>query len=155
MSRRTPARLAAAEPNLVRQERALNKRSVQDLLRAALQKLADARRVQNSGPTRVECAYDTILFCALAIFATRGYRVVSDRGHHSIALEGLAAELGLSQGRVDEIELLLDLRNTKYSGFASVGNEDVSVALDNAQRVIDETEAWMSTHAAWVLKPGG
>ncbi|MFZ4758893.1 MAG: hypothetical protein ACOYLX_12080, partial [Burkholderiaceae bacterium] len=53
MSRRTPARLAAAEPNLVRQERALDKRS------------------------------------------------------------------------------------------------------DNAQRVIDETEAWMSTHAAWVLKPGG
>lgn len=62
MARRTPAEIARAEPRLVRQERHLDKGTVQQLLAAAVQKFADAERKENSGPTRLEAAYDAMLF---------------------------------------------------------------------------------------------
>lgn len=77
---RKPVQLQREEPERVRHERGVNKRTVQELLAAAVQKRADALRKENSGPTRLEAAYDAILFCGLALFAVQELRVSSAPG---------------------------------------------------------------------------
>jgi len=140
---RNPITLARDEPRSVRFERTINKGTVQELLKSALQKFADAQRTENAGTTRLEAAYDAILMSALAIFGAQGFRVTSEQGHHKIALEGLAAELRLSQTFVDEIELLRDIRHLKYTGITHVKPADLTTALEMATRVLNETEAWL------------
>lgn len=152
MRLRKPVELSRAEPKLVLAERGINKGTVRDLLASAVQKYEDAKRKANSGPTRLEAAYDTILFCALAIFAAHGYRVKSLPGHHRIALEGLTAELRLSEPHFDEIVALLEVRNSKYTGFVRVSEADLETSMQVARRVLDETELWFSTRKPELLK---
>lgn len=152
MHRRRPAEIALTEPRLVRQERGLDKGTVQQLLSAAVQKFADARRKENSGPTRLEAAYDAMLFCALALFAARGYRLTAEHGHHKVAFEGLAAELGLAQTHVDEIEVVQRIRQTKYTGLLNVSDADLRAALEHAERVLNQTETWFKTNCPELLK---
>jgi hypothetical protein len=121
-------------------------------LRAAVAKLADAQREANSGATRLETAYDAMLFCALAIFAARSYRVKSEPGHHEIALEGLGAELSLTQAVVDEIVAIQSIRHTKYTGFIAATPTDLAVAITRANAVLNETDRWFRTNAPHLLK---
>lgn len=153
MPLRNPAKLAREEPRLVRAERTINKGTVQDLLKSATLKFADAERAANFGATRIEAAYDAILIAALAVFAAQGLRVTSEAGHHQVALEGLAAELRLSQALVDEISELREIRNKKYTGLAHINPADIKAALDIAKRVLSETAAWLSTNHPDLLKP--
>lgn len=136
----------------MRQERTLNRDSVRELLAAAVQKLTDARQQSISGPTRLEAAYDASLFCAHAIFAVRGYRISARPGHHKIALEGLAAELKLAQAVYGELDELLRIRNTKYTGFLKVNPADLKTSLELAERVLSETERWFHEQHPDVLK---
>jgi len=152
MPKRTPAQIAQSEPRLVRQERGLDKGTVQELLAAGVQKFQDANRKANSGPTRLEAAYDAMLFCALAIFAARGYRVTAEKGHHTVALEGMAAELQLAQAHIDQIEAVQEIRNTKYTGLLKVSDADMKTALEQAQRVLNQTEAWFQANRPGLLK---
>ena len=152
MQLRKPVELSHAEPKLVLAERGINKGTVRDLLASAVQKYEDAKREANSGPTRLEAAYDTILFCALAIFAAQGYRVKSLPGHHRIALEGLTAELRLSQAHFDEIAMLLEVRNSKYTGFVRVSDADLETSMQLGRRVLDETELWFRAKKPDFLK---
>lgn len=64
---RTPREFA--QSGVVREERTLNKQSVQELLKAAVLKLRDANNKTVSEPTRFDGAYDVILVCALSVFA--------------------------------------------------------------------------------------
>lgn len=152
MAKRTPAQIAQSEPRLVRQERGLDKGTVQELLAAGVQKFEDANRKANSSPTRLEAAYDAMLFCALAIFAARGYRVTAEKGHHTVALEGMAAELQLAQAHIDQIEAVQEIRNTKYTGLLKVSDADMKTALEQAQRVLNQTEAWFQANRPELLK---
>lgn len=153
MPQRSPATLARDEPRTVRAERTINKGTVQDLLKSATLKFADAQREANSGATRLEAAYDAILMAALAVFAARGFRVTSEPGHHLVALEGLAAELRLAQPLVDEISELREIRNKKYTGLAHVNPADIKAALAMATRVLSGTEAWLAACYPEMLKP--
>jgi hypothetical protein len=152
MASRNPVTLARDMPSSVRFERTINKGTVQNFLKSALLKFEDAKREANAGTTRQEAAYDTILMSALAIFAAQGYRVTSELGHHKIALEGLAAELRLSQTFVDEIELLREIRRMKYTGITEVKPADISAALEMANRVPNETSAWLTAKHPELLK---
>lgn len=58
MTFRSPEQFARDEPSLIRRERTFNKRTVQEWLAGAVAKLEDARRSANSGPTRMDAAYD-------------------------------------------------------------------------------------------------
>lgn len=137
---------------MVRQERALNRGTVRELLAAAVQKLSDARQESVSGPTRLEAAYDASLFCAHAIFAVSGYRIPAQPGHHKIALEGLAAELKLAHTVHAELDELLRVRNSKYTGFIKVNPADLKTSLELAERVLSETERWFQAKHPDVLK---
>jgi hypothetical protein len=141
---RKPFDLSQAEPNLVRQERTRNRQTIQSQLRAAMQKFKDSQNTSVSGPTRLEAAYDAILMCALAVFAAEGYRISSQPGHHRIALEGLAGTLNLGQGVQDQLEALLDLRNSKYDGFDVVDNTTLKDALDLSQKMLDAVSTWFA-----------
>lgn len=152
MALRKPMQLSHDEPERVRQERGVNKATVQQLLAAAVQKRADSARKENSGPTRLEAAYDAILFCGLALFAAQGLRVSSGPGHHRLTLEGLAAELALSMSLYDEIQLLLDVRNTKYTGMLNVAPADLKLSAEILERVMSETEGWFRKHSPDLLK---
>lgn len=152
MHLRKPNELALKEPTVVRYEELINKSTVVQLLAAAVQKFGDAQRKENSGPTRLETAYDAILYCALALFAAQGYRLSSSPGHHRVALEGMAAELSLSVSIYEEIRLLLDLRNTKYTGFLNVSPADLKIAMQLGERVLNETELWVLKNRPNFLK---
>jgi hypothetical protein len=152
MALRKPRELCQSEPSVVRQERTLNKDSVQQLLAGGVQKLNDARQENVSRPTRVEAAYDAVLFCALAVFAAQGYRISSKPGHHKVALEGLAAELKFKQTLYDETDELLRTRNEKYTGVLKVSDADLRTALELAARVLNETEAWFGKNRPELLK---
>ena len=152
MALRTPREIAQSEPSVVRQERAINKQTAQELLLAAVQKHADTNLPRLSDPTKLEAAYDAVLFCALAVFASQGYRVSSAPGHHRLALEGLAATLRFKQSVFDEILLLLDVRNTKYTGFVRVKPADLKLAQSLAEKALNETNQWITDHHPDLLK---
>ena len=139
MQPRNPLLLSQDQPDLVRQERTRNRQTIQSQLRAAGQKYRDAKHTGVSGPTRLDAAYDAILFCALAVFAAQGFRISAGFGHHRIALEGLVATLGLRSTVHDELETLLDLRNSKYDGFDSVDDHTLSDALQLSTDVLSST----------------
>jgi hypothetical protein len=152
MALRNPVTLARDMPGSVRFERTINKDTVQNFLKSALLKFNDAKREANAGTTRQEAAYDAILMSALAVFAAQGYRVTSELGHHKIALEGLAAELRLSQTLVDEIDELREIRRMKYTGITDVRPADLAAALEMANRVLNETSTWLTTKHPDLLK---
>lgn len=145
---RNPFSLSQDEPELVRQERTRNRQTIQSQLRAAVQKHKDSRNPSVSGPTRLDAAYDAVLFCALAVFAAQGYRIASRPGHHRIAMEGLAGTLELGEGLHDELETLLDLRNSKYDGFESVDERTLADALQLSDNVLTRVSQWLVQHHA-------
>ena len=145
---RKPFSLSRDEPDLVRHERTRNRQTIQSQLRAAVQKYTDATNTSISGPTRLDAAYDAILFCALAVFAAQGYRIASRPGHHRIAIEGLAGTLDFSENLHDELETLLDLRNSKYEGFESVDDRTLADALQLSKHVLTAVSTWLEKHHA-------
>lgn len=150
--RKTPIELGRERPDVIRQERSINRQSIKELLMAAIQKYEDASQTSVSGPTRLEAAYDAILFCALAVFAAEGYRVSAAQGHHRLALEGLAGALKLKETVIDEVESLLDVRNSKYTGFLTANPADIKMALSLGERVLSETEYWFAAKHPEILK---
>ena len=78
--------------------------------------------------------------------------MTSSEGHHEIAIEGLAATLGLSQTVYDEIDGLRETRRLKYTGFAVVKPADLQLALAHAGRVLVATEAGFGARHPELLK---
>lgn len=152
MSFRSPEQLSRDEPSLVRQERTFNKRTVQEWLAGAVAKLEDAQRSANSGPTRMDAAYDVLLYCALALFASRGFRITSSPGHHVVALEGMAHLLNLSQSVFDEMDAVREWRNRKYSAAFFVNDQDVKDAIDCARQSLSRTESWFQHNHPDILR---
>ncbi len=153
MGARKPAQLAVEAPQVVRSERLQNKQMVQELLRAAVQKLQDTKVQGVSEPTRFDAAYDAVLFSALAVFAVQGYRITAAPGHHRIALEGLVGCLDGGQMLLDELDGLLSIRNAKYTGFATVRAPDLRLALELAERMLGETSQWLQAQHPGMLRP--
>lgn len=152
MALRKPQQLHKEEPDRIRFERGVNKKTVQELLAAAVQKRADALRKENSSPTRLEAAYDAMLFCALALFAAHGLRAAASHGHHKLLLEGMTAELSLSLQTYDEIQLLREVRNSKYTGLLNVAPADLKLSAELLERVMSETEGWFRKNKPDMLK---
>ncbi|MFJ4293086.1 hypothetical protein ACIP1U_25405 [Cupriavidus sp. NPDC089707] len=152
MAARKPSTLALEEPQVVRAERMQNKQMVQELLRAAVQKFQDTKVGGVSDPTKFEAAYDAILFAALAVFAAQGFRLSAAHGHHRIALEGLVGSLEGGQLLLDELDGLLSIRNSKYTGFATVRAPDLRLALALAERMLNETSQWLHANHPEMLK---
>jgi hypothetical protein len=125
---------------------------VQELLMSAVQKFKDSSVQGVSDPTKMDAAYDAILFSALAVFAAEGYRVTSNLGHHQLALEGLAGSLCLGEAAHDEMQQMRELRNLKYTGFHTVNPADLKAGLALAERILNETSGWLEQNHPAMLK---
>lgn len=144
--------LVQSAPQAFRREPTVNKEGVQQLLAAAVQRYESATLEANPGPVRLDTAYDTVLFCGLAVLAARGYRTQAKEGHHELLLEAMASELGLSESRHDELDALRRRRNARYTGVTRVNPADLSTALRLARRILDETESWFVREGAGLLR---
>ncbi|WP_354683614.1 hypothetical protein [Cupriavidus necator] len=54
---------------------------------------------------------------------------------------------------LDELDGLLTIRNSKYTGFATVRAPDLRLALELAERMLGETSQWLQAHHPGMLKP--
>lgn len=142
MARQAFQAVVESHPLAFKAERHVNLETVRGLLASAEQRRSAVNIAANPDPIKLEAAYDTIVMCGLAVIAFRGYRVDAERGHHEIVLRALCADLGLSQAVADELDALRKLRNSKYTGFTSVNPADLQTAIESADRVRRETEAW-------------
>jgi len=60
--------------------------------------------------------------------------------------------LKFKQTVFDEILLLLDVRNTKYTGFLRVRPADLKLAQSLAEKALNETNHWVTVHHPDLLK---
>ncbi|MEF8722595.1 MAG: DNA-binding protein [Candidatus Accumulibacter delftensis] len=101
---------------LVRHE--AGRAAVLKLLAAAGRNLADARVAAISAENRFDAAYKTILQCAMAALAAKGYRTsTSQPGHHQTAIQTLPLTLAVDSATVIVLDALRKQRNlTDYTG---------------------------------------
>jgi hypothetical protein len=88
------------------------------LLQAGQNRLADARRSDNSLETRFDCAYTAIRSVADAALLAQGYRTSTSKpGHHQTSLQCLAHTLGVNQHEIRVLDGLRKQRNlSDYDG---------------------------------------
>jgi hypothetical protein len=131
---------------------AVNKLQLQGWLKEAALKYADAQRKENSASTRMDAAYDSVFFCALAVLASQSVRVSSKPGHHQMSLEAAAHIMSLPQELSDTVDALRDWRNRKYQAAFTASDADVTDALDTVFRYLEATSSWFQRVCPSLLK---
>jgi len=129
-----------------------NGRDVMAWLQQAQFKLMDAGIAQVSLTTRLDAAYDAVLFCCLAVACAQGYRAGSEKGHHIVVLEGAAHAVGLTQTKFDELDTLRDWRSRKYRSGFKVEPREVDEAIAIATPFVGQVAEWFASHHATLLK---
>lgn len=98
----------SAQPDSPLRRQAPNGLDVMSWLQHAHLKLQDAGLSAVSPATRLDAAYDAVLFCCLAVASAQGYRAGSEKGHHAVVLEGAAQAMGLTVLQFDQLDTLRD-----------------------------------------------
>lgn len=129
-----------------------NVAQIREWLRAADEKLGDARNESVSKGTRMDAAYDVVLCCGLAVLSADGWRAGSEPGHHAEVLEAMAAALGLKQAQFDELDAVRGWRNRKYRGALTPEEAELRTALNWARRIHERTGSWLAANHARLLK---
>ena len=117
------------------------------LLAAAERNLRDASNTDNSVETRFDCAYRTLLQCALAAMLANAYRPDTKRpGHHVVLLQALPITLGIENSRVLVLDKLREKRNlADYTG-AHLDEVSAQACIDHARRLLGEVGEWLKTN---------
>ena len=142
----------AAEPGTPLRNQAPNARDVKAWLTQAQAKLNDARIAQVSAPTRMDAAYDAVLFCALAVACAQGWRAGSEKGHHAVVLEGAAQAIGWGELGFDELDTLRDWRSRKYRAGFDIKPDEVNEAIAMATPFLEQVGEWFLSRQAKLLK---
>ena len=142
----------SAEPGSPLEKRPANGVDVMTWLEQAHAKLADARVTTISLSTRLDAAYDAVLFCCLAVACAEGYRAGSEKGHHVVVLKGAAQALGLGETRFDEVDTLRDWRSRKYRSGFKVEPYEVDEAIAIAEPFLADVAQWFGANHATLLK---
>lgn len=126
---------------------------VRKLLAAAHRNLKDAGLAGNSGETRFDCAYKTIMQCATLAMWASGYRPSTSKpGHHQTLIQTLPLSLGLPEERVVVLDALRRKRNLNdYTGDPL---EDAAVrqCIDEATALLKEVESWLKKNRPELMK---
>ena len=142
----------STEPGTPLRAQAPNGRDVMAWLQQAQLKLTDAGIAQVSLTTRLDAAYDAVLFCCLAVACAQGWRAGSEKGHHVVVLEGAAQAIGLAETRFDELDTLRDWRSRKYRSGFKVESREVDEAIAIATPFLGQVAEWFATQHATLLK---
>ena len=142
----------SAEPDSPLRNLPPNGRDVMAWLQQAQLKLTDASIPQVSLTTRLDAAYDAVLFCCLAVACAQGYRAGSEKGHHVVVLEGAAHAIGLTETKFDELDTLRDWRSRKYRSGFKVEPQEVDEAIAIATPFLGRVAEWFASNHATLLK---
>ena len=117
---------------------------VHRLLAAAKRNLADAKVPDISDETRFDCAYKTIMQCALVGLLANGYRpAISTPGHHQTMIQALPLTLGVNRETWVVLDALRKKRNVNdYSGDL-MEPEAVAACIEHAETLLACTKAWL------------
>lgn len=128
---------------------------VQRLLVAAGRNLADARAEHISDETRFDCAYKTIMQCALVGLLANGYRpATSTPGHHQTMIQALPLSLGLGRSDWLVLDALRKKRNINdYSGDL-MEPDAVSECIVRAEALLEHTGKWLAQQRPDLLLQG-
>lgn len=126
---------------------------VQRLLAAASRNLVDAGAKGISDQTRFDCAYKTIMQCALIGLMANGYRpATSTPGHHQTMIQALPLTLGVDRSIWVVLDALRKKRNVNdYSGDL-LEPEAVRECIERAKALLVHTEAWLEQHRSDLLR---
>lgn len=134
--------------------RAFSIEKARNLFRNAHVALKDAKAPANyvSEGRRFDAAYDCALACALLVLECNKVEMTG-QGHHLEALKYLAKTLGLKGSTAAAIPAMVQARNSvRYDAVPLVNEQAVVSAIAWAERVLAETEGWLQSHHALVLK---
>jgi hypothetical protein len=126
---------------------------VQRLLAAASRNLVDAGAKGISDETRFDCAYKTIMQCALIGLLANGYRpATSTPGHHQAMIQTLPLTLGVERSIWIVLDALCKKRNINdYSGDL-LEPEAVLECIERAKALLAHTEAWLGQNKPDLLQ---
>ena len=126
---------------------------VQRLLAAASRNLVDAGTKGISDETCFDCAYKTIMQCALIGLLANGYRpATSTPGHHQTMIQALPLTLGVERSIWVVLDALRKKRNVNdYSGDL-LEPEAVLECIERAKALLVHTEAWLGLHRPDLLQ---
>lgn len=126
---------------------------VQRLLAAAKRNLADAGSQDISDETRFDCAYKSIMQCALIGLAASGYRpATSTPGHHQTMIQALPLTLGVDRSTWVVLDALRKKRNINdYSGDL-LEPKAVLECIERAKVLLAHTQAWLEQHRPDLLQ---
>lgn len=144
----------ALEPGTPLHLQPANGRDVVSWLRQAQLKLQDAGQPAVSEGTRMDAAWDAVLFACLAVACAEGYRASGEKGHHVVVLTGAAHALALGQIRYDELDTLREWRNRKYRPGQLVQLVEVAEALALVEPFLTDVSAWFNAHHGTLIKQG-
>lgn len=144
----------SAEPDSPLRKQAANGLDVMTWLQQAQLKLADAKMLAVSPATRMDAAYDAVLFCCLAVACAEGYRAGSDKGHHAVVLEGAAQCFSLTEHQFDELDTLREWRNRKYRAAFKVEPHEVDEAIEIAEPFLAKVAEWFASNHVKLLRQG-
>lgn len=113
---------------------------------------AHAPKEHVSAPRRFDAAYDCGLSCALLLLEASKQELVG-QGHHMEAMAYLVKTLQLRGQNADTATVMVRFRNLiRYDAEPVIDEAAVVTAIAWAERVLAETESWLSIHQPNVLK---
>ena len=115
---------------------------IQRLLAAAKRNLADAARAKNSAETRFDCAYKTIMQCALVAMMAAGYRPSTNQpGHHQTMIQSLPLTLGIGNDEWVLLDALRKKRNQNDYTGAPIAQGEADEAISRATELLKQVRA--------------
>jgi hypothetical protein len=112
------------------------------LLAAGRRNLVDAARPENSSETRFDCAYKTIMQCALVAMMLSGYRPSTNApGHHQTMIQSLPLTLGISNDDWIVLDSLRKKRNQNDYTGAAIAKGEVEEAVLRSRQLLARVEA--------------
>jgi hypothetical protein len=134
--------------------RAFSIEKVRNLLASAKVALKDARAPAEhiSAPRRFDAAYDCGLDCALLVLECSKLEL-KGQGHHTESFDFLVKALKLRGQTAAAIPTMIKARNAnRYDGTPFINEGVVASAIEWADRILAETEAWLAISQPLALK---
>lgn len=138
----------------LRPVRALSIEKIRNLWRNANIALKDANGPPEhiSAGRRFDAAYDCAMNCALLLLECNKLEL-EGQGHHREAMSFLVKTLGLKGKTADAAPAMTQARNaTRYDATPLTDEAVVASAIAWADRILAETENWLTQHQPQALK---
>jgi hypothetical protein len=136
-----------------RKRHATDREEIGRLIAAARRNVADARAQNISIENRFDAACKCVMQCALIALMASGYRPDTKApGHHQTVVQSLPKTLGLTGARVAVLDALRHKRNRSDCSGAPIDAASLATCIAEAERLLGETERWLSTNHAGLLQ---